>query len=166
LAHFEKYEVLQPSIPGLRYHASMPAGNISWKFSRESRDFAIVVNRRATECQTGSRSVFTRDFEFDKVPQRHRQFKASMQLARWLGRSFRSQERGIAMRFFVVACLLCLSIASVGCMTHNWSSPLFQRNAEAAETNEKKESNFWNSKFGEASGLDPRSREIEQRLGL
>lgn len=71
------------------------------------------------------------------------------------------------MRFFVVACLFCLSIASVGCMTHNWSSPLFKRNAEIdEESNQKAETNFWNSKFGEASGLDPRSREIEERLGL
>ena len=73
------------------------------------------------------------------------------------------------MRFFVLVCLFCLTIASVGCMTHNWSSPLFQREARTGETeemDEQAETNFWNSKFGEASGLDPRSREIEQRLGL
>lgn len=70
------------------------------------------------------------------------------------------------MRFFFLACLFCLSIASVGCMTHNWSSPIFQRNAEVDESKQETESNFWNSKFGESSGLDSRSREIEQRLGL
>ncbi len=79
------------------------------------------------------------------------------------------------MRFFVVACLFCLTIASVGCMTQNWSSPLFQRDVrttgsdetgEGDESDEEAKANFWKSKFGEASGLDPRSREIEQRLGL
>lgn len=73
------------------------------------------------------------------------------------------------MRFFALACLFCLSIASVGCITHNWSAPLFDRDSEALEddeSSEKSETNFWKTKFGEASGVDARSREIEQRLGL
>ena len=39
------------------------------------------------------------------------------------------------MRFFTMACLFCLIIASVGCMTKNWSSPLFGE-AELVEDSE------------------------------
>ena len=72
------------------------------------------------------------------------------------------------MRFFVLACLFCLVVASVGCMTNNWSSPLFQRGIpidDSASDGEPK-ANFWKTKFGEGAGIDPRAREIEQRLGL
>jgi len=75
------------------------------------------------------------------------------------------------MRFFVTACLFCLLIASVGCMTKNWSAPIFQRGSQTAtedgigETEFEKKSKFWNAGFGEVSGLDERSREIERRLG-
>lgn len=78
------------------------------------------------------------------------------------------------MRFFLMACMFCLSIASIGCMTNNWSSPLFPGTAmgqdrivdgEVAEATKPK-SNFWTSKFGESSGLDPRAQEIEKRFGL
>lgn len=78
------------------------------------------------------------------------------------------------MRFFLTACMLCLLIASLGCMTNNWSSPLFGENAlqknrsdegESLES-EKPKSNFWTAKFGEGSGLDPRAQEIEKRFGL
>ncbi len=78
------------------------------------------------------------------------------------------------MRFFVIACAFCLIIASVGCMTNNWSSPLFKERGEielgaakssTGDTVETKR-NFWNSNFGEVSGVDPRAREIERRLGL
>lgn len=71
------------------------------------------------------------------------------------------------MRFFVLACLVCVSIASVGCMTHNWSLPLFKKGPLTTEEEaEKAESDFWNTKFGEASGTDARARAIEKRLGL
>ncbi len=79
------------------------------------------------------------------------------------------------MRFFTMACLFCLIIASVGCMTKNWSSPLFGE-AELVEDSEglldtgndepkNSKSNFWTADFGESSGLDPRARAIEKRLG-
>ena len=79
------------------------------------------------------------------------------------------------MRFFTMACLFCLIIASVGCMTKNWKSPLFGEadlveDAELKtegnlEEDEKSKSNFWTAKFGESSGLDPRAQAIEKRLG-
>lgn len=75
------------------------------------------------------------------------------------------------MRFFIFACACCLIIASVGCMTKNWSAPIFKDGFLSRSTNEdsvetERKANFWNSKFGESSGIDPRSREIERRLGL
>lgn len=78
------------------------------------------------------------------------------------------------MRFFLMACMFCLLIASVGCMTNNWSSPLFQRNGMTLERVfdddvvdvEKPKTNFWTTKFGESSGLDPRAQAVEARLGL
>ena len=69
------------------------------------------------------------------------------------------------MRFFLAACACCFLIACVGCMTKNWSAPLFPTDAKKLESLEHPKKNFWNAKFGEMSGLDPRSREIEQRLG-
>ena len=70
------------------------------------------------------------------------------------------------MRFFVLACLFCLIVASVGCMTQNWSSPLFKTDVAADDETEEYKPSFWKSKFGEGSGIDPRAREIEKRLGL
>lgn len=75
------------------------------------------------------------------------------------------------MRFFIAVCGCCLLVATVGCMTKNWSVPIFKQGALTEMLEEQKEAaktrrSFWNSKFGEASGLDPRSREIEKRLGL
>ena len=79
------------------------------------------------------------------------------------------------MRFFTIVCLFCFTIASVGCMTKNWSSPLFNDRGIVEDTedffdekNEQTEmptSNFWTAKFGESSGLDPRAKEVEKRLG-
>ena len=78
------------------------------------------------------------------------------------------------MRFFLMACMFCVMIASLGCMTNNWSSPLFRGtnltedltiDEELVEV-KKPKPNFWNTKFGEGSGLDPRAREIEKRFGL
>jgi hypothetical protein len=72
------------------------------------------------------------------------------------------------MRFFVLACLFCLVVASVGCMTKNWSSPLFQRSLPIGDSTSDAQprAKFWKTKFGEGSGIDPRAREIEERLGL
>ena len=80
------------------------------------------------------------------------------------------------MRFFIAVCCCCMIVATVGCMTKNWSTPLFERGIlsktlqeSADEIGDGKVENrqsFWNSRFGEASGIDPRSREIERRLGL
>jgi len=79
------------------------------------------------------------------------------------------------MRFFTMACLFCLTIASVGCMTKNWSSPLLGEADLIKDTDDffdvsndeakKSKSNFWTAKFGESSGLDPRAKEVEKRLG-
>ncbi len=79
------------------------------------------------------------------------------------------------MRFFTMACFFCLIIASVGCMTKNWSSPLFgesdlveksgnELDVTSEETSESK-SNFWTAKFGESAGVDQRAKDIEKRLG-
>jgi hypothetical protein len=78
------------------------------------------------------------------------------------------------MRFFMMACMFCLLIASVGCMTNNWSSPLFGKTGIGQDAeiyrdlveDKKPKPGFWTSKFGEGSGLDPRAQEIEKRLGL
>ena len=89
------------------------------------------------------------------------------------------------MRFFLMACMFCLSIASVGCMTNNWSSPLFDKTAMGHESpierdlvdgdlvdgdegqmGDESNPSFWKTKFGESAGVDPRARAIEKRLGL
>ena len=78
------------------------------------------------------------------------------------------------MRFFLMTCVFCMLIASVGCMTNNWSSPLFRKplldNQSINDTDpvntEEAKPNFWNSKFGQGAGLDPRAQAIEKRLGL
>lgn len=80
------------------------------------------------------------------------------------------------MRFFTMACLFCLTIASVGCMyKKNWSPPLWGDTVTIKDTDDvfdvsndeakKSKSNFWTAKFGESSGLDPRAKEVEKRLG-
>ncbi len=79
------------------------------------------------------------------------------------------------MRFFTMACFFCLIIASVGCMTRNWSSPLFGESdlvdesgdvlGTAVETTSESKSNFWTAKFGESAGVDQRAKDIEKRLG-
>ena len=72
------------------------------------------------------------------------------------------------MRFFVLACLFCVLVASVGCMTKNWSSPLFQGGIPfgASKTDTEPKASFWKTKFGEGAGIDPRARKIEERLGI
>ena len=79
------------------------------------------------------------------------------------------------MRFFTMACLFCLIIASVGCMTKNWSAPLFGESdlvedgdellVPTVDDGKKSKSNFWTARFGESAGVDPRAKEIEKRLG-
>ncbi len=71
------------------------------------------------------------------------------------------------MRFFLAACLACILVATLGCVTNNWSSKPFEKTESSAERSEFKESihSFWNSKFGESSGSDPQARAIERRLG-
>lgn len=87
------------------------------------------------------------------------------------------------MRFFLMACTFCLLIASLGCMTNNWSSPLFKNSPLLSDAppsyedgdyadepmesdDEKPRPGFWKSKFGESSGVDPRAQAIEKRFGL
>ena len=69
------------------------------------------------------------------------------------------------MRFFTAACLFGLIIASFGCMTNNWSRPLFGPGSDTAGA-ERAEPDFWHQPFGSKSGMDPRARQIEDRLGL
>ena len=74
------------------------------------------------------------------------------------------------MRIFAWSCLFGLVVASVGCMTNNWqNSKLLPDEAKKANTSElfeeEEESRFFFQKFGQASGVDPRAREIERRLG-
>ncbi len=79
------------------------------------------------------------------------------------------------MRFFIVACLFGLLIGSVGCMTHNWSSPLplFERGQSGGSAADQASTEVSNSRtervapgISRRAGIDPRAREIEGRLGL
>lgn len=71
------------------------------------------------------------------------------------------------MRFFVGVCFFCLAIASVGCMTNNWTSPLFSRSLHDVTQTEvlAKRPGFFHQPFGSQSGIDDRAREIEKHLG-
>ncbi len=75
------------------------------------------------------------------------------------------------MRFFFSVCLFGIFVASLGCMTENWSSPLFKQKTGQQDGGRKVSADLdvfsgqgndgpW---FG--SGVDPRAREIEDRLG-
>jgi hypothetical protein len=82
------------------------------------------------------------------------------------------------MRFFIIACVFCGLIGSVGCMTNNWSSSMFpnqkskltivddQQTEDESSDEASPKPRFWNTKFGASAGIDPRAREIEKRLGL
>ena len=71
----------------------------------------------------------------------------------------------------------------MGCATNNWSRPLFlnhqtgedsQIDSDASSESDGEEKapvvkapkSFWKQGFGEMSGIDPRSREIERSLGF
>ena len=71
------------------------------------------------------------------------------------------------MRFFLAACLTCILVATLGCVTNNWSSAPFADTEERGATSNLQQNarSFWNSKFGELSGSDQRARDIEKRLG-
>lgn len=76
------------------------------------------------------------------------------------------------MRFFIIACVFCVFIASLGCMTNNWSKSAFsnktnssQLEFEDVDESEEAKPSFWKTQFGNSSGIDPRAREIEKRLG-
>ena len=69
------------------------------------------------------------------------------------------------MRFFCIASLFCIILASIGCMTKNWSAPLL-KDAASGKAALEEGRNFWSGTFGQRAGLDPRAREIEERLGL
>lgn len=87
------------------------------------------------------------------------------------------------LRFFAASCCFGIVIGVMGCATNNWSQPLFknrQMRIDAASwTGRRTESSgadqsasvkapksFWKQGFGEMSGIDPRSREIERSLGF
>ena len=69
------------------------------------------------------------------------------------------------MRFFSGVCLICGLIASVGCMTNNWSSPLFS-NPFHRQTENADRPGFFHQTFGEPSGIDRRAQDIEKSLGV
>ena len=71
------------------------------------------------------------------------------------------------MRFFIGACFFCLAIASVGCMTNNWTSPLFSKSLPDVTEDEEHvvRPGFFHQTFGKQSGVDERAREIETSLG-
>ena len=71
------------------------------------------------------------------------------------------------MRFFTAACVCCLLVATFGCVTNNWSSSPFSKSDSNHVKTDAEETwkSFWNSNFGELSGSDARTREIERRLG-
>ncbi|MGI9517186.1 MAG: hypothetical protein ACR2NP_09080 [Pirellulaceae bacterium] len=71
------------------------------------------------------------------------------------------------MRFFVIACVFGIVVASLGCMTKNWSSPLFGESEKSGQQDEPpfaRKSAMSEQLFG--SGVDPRARDIERRLGF
>ncbi len=83
------------------------------------------------------------------------------------------------LRFFAAACCFGIVIGVMGCATNNWSQPLFKNRplrTESATSNKdapteypeavRAPKSFWKQGFGEMSGLDPRSREIERSLGF
>lgn len=87
------------------------------------------------------------------------------------------------LRFFFASCFFGGAIAVMGCATNNWSRPLFinhqaisdsekvsdatgQNAGEQDKTTVKAPKPFWKQGFGEMSGMDPRSREIERSLGF
>ena len=75
------------------------------------------------------------------------------------------------MRFFIVACLLGILVASIGCMTENWSTPLFRRNAsDEAPGKGSGDLELFSDRVMErelfGTGMDPRARDIERRLGF
>ena len=86
------------------------------------------------------------------------------------------------LRFFSAACCFGIVIGVMGCATNNWSQPLFKNRqmqndfkTEAGIISESEENHrevikapksFWKQGFGEMSGMDPRSREIERSLGF
>ena len=85
-------------------------------------------------------------------------------------------------RFFAAACCFGIVIGVMGCATNNWSQPLFKNRqlqsdfeSEAGSSSKAEENHgkvikapksFWKQGFGDMSGIDPRSREIERSLGF
>ena len=69
------------------------------------------------------------------------------------------------MRFFIGTCIFCLAIASVGCMTNNWKSPLFSNPLAGSNAERIERPGFFHQTFAKPSGSDQRAREIEDNLG-
>lgn len=85
-------------------------------------------------------------------------------------------------RFFFASCFFGIAIGVMGCATNNWSRPLFMNQQASANSDTTSEASsgdderekapikapkpFWKQGFGEMSGIDPRSREIERSLGF
>lgn len=69
------------------------------------------------------------------------------------------------MRIFVAACIFGLAIASVGCVTDNWSKNLLGGKVIGADRAQKPQENWLQRTIGKGQASDPRARRVEQRLG-
>ena len=78
-----------------------------------------------------------------------------------------SRHEANFMRVFVAACLFGLLIGSVGCVTNNWSSPLFKVRADdSVQEQAEIPLGIGDRRTPNRLGIDPRAQEIEKRLGL
>ncbi len=66
------------------------------------------------------------------------------------------------MKLFVAACIFGLVIASVGCVTHNWSRNLLENKTAGAK---QKQENWFQQTVGKGQASDARARDVERRLG-
>ena len=77
-----------------------------------------------------------------------------------------SSREAKSMRVFVAACLFGLLIGSVGCVTNNWSSPLFRHRLDNVEREPEIPLGIGDRRTPKRVGIYPRAEAIEKRLGL
>ena len=79
-------------------------------------------------------------------------------------------SRGIDMRCFSMACVFGVAIASLGCVTDNWSSPIFapHRNNQSLKDSDSSFEETMRPKGFQSQllGSDDRAKDIERRLGI
>lgn len=77
--------------------------------------------------------------------------------------------KGMDMRFFWMICLIGILAGSSGCMTRNWNSPDSLTNDQQKKEPKKEFSVFSNGTMEKelfGTGVEPKAREIEKRLGF